>query len=311
MKVTTSMIARDLRLCGGLYKLLLSGTAKKKAGPEKPVKLRNTDSSKSTYNVYLTRKDGSKMRVMIRKPEKTSDLGVLWIHSGGYVTGMPEILDLSMAGKIVKQALVISPEYRLADRHPYPAALDDCYLTLEWMVGHATSLGIRADKIFVGGESAGGGLTAALCLLACDRGEINIACQMPLYPMLTNEVTDSQKDNNAPVWSEKQNKAAWSLYLDGVKDVSKYAVPLKETDFSGLPPAITFAGTIEPFYDETKEYVRKLREAGVPAAFREFEGCYHAFEMMVPHSKEAKAAVKFFMREFEYAAQHFEKKQPQ
>lgn len=175
-------------------------------------------------------------------------------------------------------------------------------MALAWMIKHAAEFNISSDQIFVGGESAGGGLTAALCLLARDTGLVNIACQMPLYPMLTNEETSSTRNNNAPVWNEKQNQAAWSLYLDGLKNFPKYALPLKETDYRNLPPAITFAGTIEPFHDETVEYVELLQSAGILVTFREFAGCYHAFDMMVPHSKEAKEAVTFFMQAFEKAS---------
>lgn len=249
MKVNKKMIAKDLRFCGSIYKLLLSKPTKKNSRKEKEVKMRNTDSSKYKYNVYLDRDDGTKLRVLIKKPKESTDIGVLWLHGGGYVTGIPEMVYLSMVNKISDKVIIISPEYRLAKVSPYPAALNDCYLTLKWMVENASNLGIRDDKIFVGGESAGGGLCVALCLLARDKKEISIACQIPLYPMLNNIKTASMINNNAPVWNEKQNEVAWDLYLRGLNEIPKYAVPLKETDYSNLPPIITFVGTIEPFYD--------------------------------------------------------------
>lgn len=93
---------------------------------------------------------------------------------------------------------------------------------------------MRRDKIFVGGNSAGGGMTAALTLYARDKGEVNIAFQMPLYPMLDDRPTKTSKNNDAPVWNTKSNIAAWKLYLGddyGTDRVSKYAAPARETDF--------------------------------------------------------------------------------
>ena len=99
--------------------------------------------------------------------------GVLWIHGGGYILGMKEMVHMSRAVDLVKKfgAVVVSPGYRLAFAAPYPAALDDCYAALVYMKAHAAELGVRADQIMVGGESAGGGLCAALCIKARDTGD--------------------------------------------------------------------------------------------------------------------------------------------
>ena len=106
--------------------------------------------------------------------------GIVWLHGGGYALGMPEIIYLSRALPLVERygAVVVSPRYRLAARHPYPAALEDCYAALQYLKAHAEELGCASNQIMVGGESAGGGLAAALCMLARDRGEVRIAFQM-------------------------------------------------------------------------------------------------------------------------------------
>lgn len=98
--------------------------------------------------------------------------GVLWIHGGGYILGMKEMVHMSRVVDLVKKfgAVVVSPGYRLAFAAPYPAALDDCYAALVYMKSHDAELGVRADQIMVGGESAGGGLCAALCIKARDTG---------------------------------------------------------------------------------------------------------------------------------------------
>jgi len=161
--------------------------------------------------------------------------GVLWIHGGGYITGMKEMVYMSRAVDLVTNfgAVVISPGYRLAPLRPYPAAIDDCWDALLWVKEHAAELHIRTDQIMVGGESAGGGLCAALCMKARDTGSVNIAFQMPLYPMLDNYDTDSSRDNHGRVWNTRRNHFGWKMYLgkDAKKVVSPYASPARQLYF--------------------------------------------------------------------------------
>ena len=132
---------------------------------------------------------------LVLSPETLSapTTGVLWIHGGGYISGMKEMVYISRAVELVKSfgAVVVSPGYRLAPLSPYPAAIDDCYAALLYMKQHAAELGVREDQLMVGGESAGGGLCAAVCIRARDSGEANIAFQMPLYPMLDDRDTET------------------------------------------------------------------------------------------------------------------------
>ena len=120
------------------------------------------------------------MKVLEPKEPKEAEgpvPGILWIHGGGYITG-GNYMVLVSCGKMLAErygAVVVSPEYRLAGEAPYPAALEDCYAALVWMYAHADELGIDRNRIVVGGESAGGGLTAAVCLYARDKGEVPIA----------------------------------------------------------------------------------------------------------------------------------------
>ena len=122
---------------------------------------------------------GRKIPALVLSPKSKAEdpPGILWIHGGGYVLGMKEMVHRSRAVNLVKNhgAVVISPGYRLAWQAPYPAAIDDCYAALLYMNSHAESLGIRDDQIMIGGESAGGGLCAALAMMARDRREVNVA----------------------------------------------------------------------------------------------------------------------------------------
>lgn len=270
--------------------------------------------------MYRLRPDGTiqvqkakvgKMPILILKPKKTREnvSGILWIHGGGYMLGMKEMVYMGRAVNLVRKygAVVISPGYRLSWQKPYPAALDDCYQALLFMRRHARKLGIRKDQLMVGGESAGGGLCAAVCMKARDRGEVNVAYQMPLYPMLSNVDTESSRDNHERVWNTTKNHIGWKLYLrkKAGSEVSPYASPIWQKDYSGLPPAYTFVGDGEPFYAETSMYVDRLRAAGIPAEMDIYHTDMHAFDMMRPDDAISRRAAEVFEEHFAYAVEHY------
>lgn len=235
--------------------------------------------------------------------------GVLWIHGGGYITGMASMVHMSRAANLVKKygAVVVSPEYRLSGEASYPAALLDCHAALVYLKEHAKELEIREDQIMVGGESAGGGLTAALCMYEKDCGGVRIAFQMPLYPMLDCEDTETSRDNHAPVWNTKRNHYGWSRYLRGLQGqkIPCYASPARRSAFDGLPPAYTFVSTAEPFYAETLAYIDNLQKAGVPAQVDIYPGLFHAFDMLLPFLKVSRQAAARFEEVFAYALGHY------
>jgi len=235
--------------------------------------------------------------------------GVLWIHGGGYATGMKEMAFMGRAADLVREqgAVVLAPGYHLSALYPYPTALRECYGALLYLKKHAHSLGINPHQLMVGGESAGGGLAAAVCMLARDRGQVRVAFQMPLYPMIDNFDTPSSADNHARVWNTNRNHMAWRLYLRGDydKEVSPYAAPARQTDYSGLPPAYTFVSTAEPFLDETRTYIENLQKAGVEASIDVYEGMYHAFDMMDPKHPTSREAIRNFNAAFAYARDHY------
>ena len=249
------------------------------------------------------------VRPTVNAKPKEKTPGILWIHGGGYVTGMAGMIYMSRAIDLVKKygAVVVTPEYRLAGEVPYPAALEDCYASLKYLKEHTEELGVNASQIMVGGESAGGGLTAAVCMYARDKGEVNIAYQMPLYPMIDDRDTESSRNNHAPVWNTKKNHKAWKAYIGHLdkKNILPYAVPARQTDYSNLPPAYTFVGDIEPFYCETLAFVENLKNAGVEAKVDVYPGCFHAFDMMLPFLKVSKKAIAEFEKQYLYAIEHY------
>lgn len=259
---------------------------------------------------------GKEIELLIFRPtvnakDKANTPGILWIHGGGYVTGMAKMIYMSRAMNLVKKygAVVVTPEYRLSKEAPYPAALQDCYAALKYLKEHAEELGVNSSQIMVGGESAGGGLTAALCMYARDKGEVNIAYQMPLYPMMDNLDTNSSKDNHAPVWNTKRNHMGWKAYLGDLwelgEKVSPYAAAARQTDYTNLPPAYTFVGDIEPFYCETLTYIENLKKAGVEASVDVYPNCFHAFDMLLPFKKVSKQAIAEFERQYLEACEKY------
>lgn len=252
------------------------------------------------------------IRLLILRPLEKNEKpvpGVLWVHGGGYQSGSAKDIFVTRALSLVVKfgAVLVAPDYRLSKRHPYPAALQDCWAALLYLKDHAEELGVRTDQIMVGGESAGGGMAAALCMLARDRGEVNIAFQMPLYPMLDDRDTPSSADNHAPNWNSRRNRKAWKRYLRdayGTDFVSYYAAPARCEDYRGLPPCYTFVGDIEPFYCETVDYVRHLQEAGIRAEVDVYPDWFHAYDLFFPAKKSVREAIARFESQVQYAIEH-------
>ncbi|MGV9837689.1 alpha/beta hydrolase [Nocardia niigatensis] len=265
----------------------------------------------------IDRGDGTRLRVVVYSPlaPTTAAGGLMWLHGGGFFLGRPE-QDLRIYRLLAERTgcVVVAPDYRLSARHPYPAALDDCYTALIWMRDNAIRLGIREDQLAVAGESAGGGLTAALTLLARDRGEVNIAFQMPIYPMIDDrQTTESARDNDAPLLDSVTLASAWQLYLRdlyGTQRVPVYAAPARADDLRGLPPTFTYVGGIEPFRDETSAYVDALRSCGVPVDFEVYPGCWHGFDRLVPRAEVSRRAFRSRERWLRHALDAYFAAQP-
>lgn len=206
-----------------------------------------------------------------------------WCHGGGYARGSAATEANNVADYVLNtNTIVIAPEYRTSAQAPYPAAFDDAYAGLLWLRDNAASLGANPNQIFVGGMSAGGGLAVAITLKARDTQDVAIAFHLPLYPMLDDRMqTPSMVGNRELCWNEKLNGIAWEVYLGdlhGSDEVPAYAAPARATDLTGMPPAYTFIGLLDPFLDETMDYIEALQAAGTEVAYNLYEGGYHNFE---------------------------------
>ncbi len=234
-------------------------------------------------------RDGASPTVRVYEPDGGSAprACVYWIHGGGYLFGTGLDRDPRLERWAADlDAVVVSVEYRLAPENPYPAPLHDCYAGLEWTARHHDDLGIDRNRIVVAGASAGGGLAAGLALLARDRGEIDLAYQLLIYPMIDDRnVTASSRIDGAPVWSRAANLLGWHAYLGrepGGDDVPAYAAPARETDLTGLPKTFIGVGTLDVFRDEDIDYALRLLAAGVPTELHVYPGAPHGFEMITP-----------------------------
>ncbi len=206
------------------------------------------------------------------------------IHGGGYVMGSFDMDDARFARLCPELGIVgVSVEYRLAPETPYPGPLDDCYDALRWTFEHADELGIDPARIGIGGISAGGGLAAALALLARDRGELPVAFQQLECPMLDDrQVTSSSRLDGLPVWSRESNEFGWRSYLGelyGHDDVPAHAAPARVDDLAGLPPALLIVGGADGFRDEDITYALRLNQAGVPTELHVLPGAIHGVQL--------------------------------
>lgn len=232
-----------------------------------------------------------RVRVYTPKTEEKEYPALLWIHGGGYLFGSPEANE-GLLIRIAKEtkSIVVAPDYRLAPEHAYPAAIDDCYTALKWLVDMDKShLSIKKDRVAVAGVSAGGGLTAAVALRARDEKGPTICFEMPLYPMLDNYDTtvSSQQIKDSRVWNRRANDNAWQMYLkeNSKAEVSSYAAPARAKDLSGLPPTYIMIGSLDVFRDEVMTYTQRLLQAGVPTELHVYPGAFHGFENLIPSAK--------------------------
>lgn len=215
---------------------------------------------------------------------------LLFYHWGGFMLGD---LDTEHARcvMIAREAacVVVSVDYRLAPEHPFPAAPEDSYAGLVWAAQNAARLGVDATRIAVGGTSAGGGLAAAVSLMARDRRGPKVAFQFMGFPVLDDrmETASVRAFTNTPNWTHEATLNMWRTYLGGRADsVSPYAAPMRADDLSGLPPAYIWTGEFDPLRDEGVAYALRLMAAGVPVEVHNYPGTFHGFDQ-VPGARVA------------------------
>lgn len=229
--------------------------------------------------------DGS-VTVTRHRPRGASEPlpALVWMHGGGLIFGSRHF-DNEQLDRWCRtfNLCSIAVDYRLAPEHPFPTPLEDCYATLTWVVENAEDLGIDPERIGVGGKSAGGGLAAALSLLARQRGGPKIQYQILDCPMLDDrQSTPSSQLEGMPIWSRESNAFAWRSYLGasyGTDTVSPLAAAARESNLEGLPPAFLAVGVIDGLRDEAIEFATRLNQANVPAELHVYPGVPHGTAM--------------------------------
>ena len=257
------------------------------------------------YNYEQVNVGDSKIRTCVYSRKNSLNYNrpiVIWLHGGGYGLGIPEY-EFSFIKEFLDccDCIAISPDYTLSYKKPYPTALKECYEVLLWAYNNAEELGANRNCIIVGGDSAGGGLTVALCMYARDKKQVRITCQLPVYPMIDDRSTNSNRNNYAPMWNTTSNKKAWEIYLGeyyNLNSIPYYAAPARCDNYNDLPQAFTYIGDVDLFLDETKAYINNLKECGIRAEMLVLEGCYHGFDVLCPKSVVAKTARKFLREQF-------------
>jgi len=231
----------------------------------------------------LTLASGVRVRLHRAPGARAKGPALLWIHGGGYVIGSAA-QDDDLCRRFARElgVVVAAVDYRLAPEYPYPIPLEDCYGALRWL---ADLPGVDPARVAVAGASAGGGLAAALALLARDRGEVNLAAQLLVYPMLDDRSATQEglDDHHHRLWTQKSNVYGWASYL-GDADPN-VAVPARNPDLGGLPPAWIGVGTNDLFHQEDLAYAERLTSAGVPCDVEVVPGAFHGFDGVVPKAR--------------------------
>jgi acetyl esterase/lipase len=212
---------------------------------------------------------------------------MLWIHGGGTIMGHAAQDDKFLRKLAHRTGVAVAAvEHRLAPEHPYPIPVEDCYTALRWLADRPW---VDPRRIAVGGASAGGHFAAAVAQRAHDRADVDLAFQMLVYPMLDDRTGANGDGRKRLMWTGTDNRLAWRWYLNGADPAE--AAPARRRDLSGLAPAWIGVGTLDLFYDECREYARRLREAGVPVHEEIAPGAFHAFDQI---ADKAPVSVRFF-----------------
>ncbi|HEX2648259.1 MAG TPA: alpha/beta hydrolase [Candidatus Dormibacteraeota bacterium] len=220
---------------------------------------------------------------------------MVFFHGGGWVIGDIETHDpLCRALHAATGSMIISVAYRLAPEHRFPAAVDDSYAAVEWVAANAEALGADPEHLGVGGDSAGGNLSAVVGLLARDRGGPAVAYQLLLYPATDMGMKFPSVVENGEGYFLTYKDMVWFMdhYIRDASDkLSPLASPLRATDHSRLPPAIVVTAEYDPLRDEGEAYAQALRKAGVKVKLRRYDGMIHGFLSMYDLVDRSRAAI--------------------
>jgi acetyl esterase len=244
---------------------------------------------------------GAEGQVEARLYSTTTDKTTLkpalaFFHGGGFVQGNLQshnALCTKLAGW--SDGIVIAIDYRLAPEHPYPQGVDDCLAAYLSIVENAASLGVDAQRIGVGGDSAGGCFAAVVTQQAIERKKPVPAFQLLIYPVTEGYLDSPSINDLAQAYVLPKNRMVWyrDLYAGDFKDFNdpKFS-PLLATDFSGQPATWLLTAGFDPLCDDGLAYVEKLERAGVDVTHRHYPGQVHGFVNLTKVIPQGDQAIK-------------------
>ena len=239
---------------------------------------------------------GGPLGLRVFRPEGDGALPVVvYFHGGGWVMGSLDSHDAVCRSLAARSGcVVVGVDYRLAPEHPFPAGLDDCLAAVEWVVANGGELGVDPDRLAVGGDSSGGHLAAATCLMLRDRGGPRVSFQLLVYPVLAFGFDSASYAENAEGYYLTAASMRWfsGHYLARSEDTADpRAAPLLAADLADLPPTHVVTAEYDPLRDEGEAYAAKLAEAGVAVSHHRYEGMIHGFVRMAAALDRGQAAI--------------------
>ncbi|QDS70220.1 hypothetical protein FKW77_007019 [Venturia effusa] len=251
-----------------------------------------------TKDYETTGIDGNKILLRWYEKEETAKGGpaVLYLHGGGYIAGSVPLYDALVATYVKATGVpFLSVEYRLAPETQYPGNVADAHAGLVWLYKHASNLGVDVQRLAVMGDSAGGGLAAALTHYNLEKKGPAIAKQILVYPMLDDRNIGAHPHiGQLAFWAQDDNKTGWSSILgsrNGSVDLPPSAAPSRMNSAEGLPPLYLDVGEVDIFRDEDIEYAARFGKVGIECELHMYPGCPHAFESLAPEAVVSKAAM--------------------
>lgn len=220
---------------------------------------------------------------------------LVYLHGGGWVIGDIETYDIPCRALANGAGCIVaSVDYRLAPEHKFPIPAEDCYRAVNWVARNTALFGGDPARIAIGGDSAGGNLSAVVTLMARDRGGPKIVFQLLIYPVTNYALNTTSYRTNADGYMLTKGAMEWfwNHYLSSPDDgANPYASPLRATNLAGLPPALVITAEYDPLRDEGIAYADKLRAAGVHVTHTYYEGMIHGFFTMGHILERGKEAI--------------------
>jgi len=227
----------------------------------------------------------AELHVRIYTPQGSGPFpGLVFFHGGGWTAGNIELTDRpnrSLAN--ATGCVLVAVNYQKAPEHQFPAAIDDCFATAQWVVEHADALNIDPGQVGVGGDSAGGNLAAAVCLKAREAPGVPLAFQLLIYPALDPDMDFPSARENADGYAltTAAMRWFWGNYAPAAHQMEDpLAAPLRAASLHRLPPAIVVTVEYDPLRDEGERYADRLEEAGVTVLRHTYAGTIHGFLWM-------------------------------